>query len=395
MVIIMNNIYHIITTITEDASNKITINYHCKDKNSYIILSKDINFNSFNKFFPLESLWSTKKIKNSSPNSLFQQERYVCYKTIDNLEPNTKYYFKIICGNYKSDIYNFYTLNKMLPLEIISIADTQYGNNKVSLQLVEQMKSRFKDAHLILSSGDLVDFADKEDEWFNIIDNKIFNGTIFASACGDHEYWGDDSYGYTQYDEPHTYKNILHYPLNGAKDLLGTNYYIIFNRILFIFLDLGDSNTTRSFKINQEALWLDDLVTNLKNQFDYLIITAHKSLFGSKIEDSNVFKHLNPKFVPIFMKHQVDLVLSGHDHMYSRTNNIDGTIYLDLGSSGNKRRHIDESLNDGLHEKVIDLKTLNDSCASHIVIDKDNITVEVYNLNLDIIDSFIINKKNR
>ena len=70
----------------------------------------------------------------------------------------------------------------------------------------------------------------------------------------------------------------------------------------------------------------------------------HKSLYGDPKQDSAV-RNFAPVFTSVFDKHKVDLVISGHDHEYSRTKPLsngveasNGTIYLDLGNSGNKKR---------------------------------------------------------
>ena len=61
-----------------------------------------------------------------------------------------------------------------------------------------------------------------------------------------------------------------------------------------------------------------------------------------------------------------------------------------MGSSGTKRRNIDESLNDMKYAKTIDLKEENFSCAANIQVLEDKTIVEVINTNNEIIDKFTI-----
>ena len=142
----------------------------------------------------------------------------------------------------------------------------------------------------------------------------------------------------------------------------------------------------------------------LKGTYQYLIILEHKSLYGSYINDSRVYTTLRPQWDILFDKYHVDLVISGHDHMYARTYKLyngirakddeDGTYYLDLGSSGNKARIPDDALyNDGLHECVLDLKTSCMACGAIINVSKEKMAVIIYNNEGKAVDNFIINNR--
>ena len=128
----------------------------------------------------------------------------------------------------------------------------------------------------------------------------------------------------------------------------------------------------------------------------------HKSLYGDPKQDSTVRKFA-PIFSNIFDKHQVDLVISGHDHEYSRTKTINngkvsenGTIYLDLGNSGSKTRTTGEDVKTSdLYEKYIDIKEKNYSLGIIGTVENNKLSIVVRNLNFDIVDSVEIVKKNR
>ena len=128
----------------------------------------------------------------------------------------------------------------------------------------------------------------------------------------------------------------------------------------------------------------------------------HKSLYGDPKEDSMVRK-IAGEFTKIFDKHKVDLVISGHDHEYSRTKaiyngniNEQGTIYLDLGSSGNKTRRttLDIKLSN-LYDKVIDIKENDYALGIVGTITNDKIMIDIYNQNYDSVDRVEIFRKNR
>ena len=395
--------FHINTTVTSNPHQSVMINYHTTLDETFVVYTTfdDQFFSKAQRVMPTISKWSTKGIKNASQSCSFAIERWVCYCQLNNLLPGT-YIYKIVGSNTESKVFWFTIEERSNPFSFLCLADMQYGNNQVTPKFIQDISALYPDISLCIGSGDLVDFGDKEEEWTNIIDSNAFNGCTVAFAPGDHEYWGDDSVRITQYEEPYTYLAIFHYPLNGARLSKGSSYYFIYNQILFIMLDMHDSNTTNGPKFDEQVKWIRQVFEEHHNEYKYSIVSMHKSIFGSQLEDSNVYKNLRPLWYPIFNEYHVDLVLSGHDHMYSRTYplsgekpifSIQGTTYLDLGTSGNKRRHVDDSLlKSPLHAKVIDLKEAQDSLCAIVTKEKDTLTIKIYNLALTIVDTFQIKK---
>lgn len=396
-----NYFFHINNTVTTEPHSSVMINYHTSLNDSYILYTNanDQLFNNALKINPTITKWSTKGLKNANQNESFSVERYICFAKIDGLASG-KYIYKIVSCKKESDIFSFVIEEARKEFEFIMLADMQYGNNQVTHELVKTIKSVAPKASLIVGSGDLVDYGDQEDEWSSLFDNHLFDGMTLAFAPGDHEYWGEHTVKYTQYEAPHTYLSITHYPLNGASICKGSNYYFMYQNILFVVLDMNDSNQSKGIKFDEQVKWFIKTIEELRGSYDFLVVLEHKSLFGSIIIDSAVAKNLTPVWYPIFNKYHVNLVLSGHDHIYSRTYPISGstplvsnsgTIYLDLGSSGNKRRNADASLlYSKIHAKVIDLKEQDTSLGAIVNVVDKKMLVKVYNLDKEVVDEFVI-----
>lgn len=399
----MNNncFFHVNNTVTTEPHSSVMINYHTSLSDSYILYTNanDQLFNNALKINPTITKWSTKGLKNANQNESFSVERYICFAKIAGLASG-KYIYKIVGFEKESDIFSFVIEEAKKEFEFIMLADMQYGNNQVTHKLVNKIKTIAPKASLIVGSGDLVDYGDQEDEWYSLFDNQLFDGMMLAFAPGDHEYWGEHTVKYTQYEAPHTYLSIMHYPLNGASICKGSNYYFKYQNILFVALDMNDSNQSVGIKFDEQVKWFIKTIEELRGSYDFLVVLEHKSLFGSTIIDSAVAKNLTPMWYPIFNKYHVNLVLSGHDHIYSRTYPIsgstpsvsnNGTIYLDLGSSGNKRRNADASLlYSKLHAKVIDLKEQDTSLGAIVNVVDKKLSIEVYNLVGEVVDEFVI-----
>ena len=402
-------IYHIVTTVTENPSNSMVINWHCSRDDAYVLLTDadDANFERAKKIEDgyVREQWSTQGLEKASTTSTFANERYVCTCELQNLQARTTYLYKIVCGDVESKVNSFTTAGLTNTWNFATFTDWQYRRNTITHKLIKQMKEIGSYPALMLCTGDLVDVADNEDEFSYIIDNEEFSNFVFASSPGDHEYWGDEEAGHPQWTFPNTFVKLFHFPTNGASSSQGSNYYFHYNNVLFISLDMNNSDVSSGSRIQDQVKWFKETLTRLDGTYQYSVVMMHKSIFGSEKEDSSVAKNLRPLWYPVFQEYNIDLVLSGHDHMYSRTYRLNGlkksvssnlgTYYLDMGSSGDKRRSPDESVKtgDSYHEKVIDLNKQNYSCASNITVSEEEMVVTVYNQYKAKVDEFTIKAK--
>ncbi|MBQ1886274.1 MAG: metallophosphoesterase family protein [Bacteroidales bacterium] len=406
---------HIVATVCENTSDAVTVNYHCNNDSSYVLYTKasDKSFKNAVRIDPDCRLWSTKGIENTSETStFFTHERYVCTAGISGLDPDTKYLYKVVAGNHiEYGPYTFSTSGRAGKWNFVAFTDFQHRKNPLTHKLIADMKD-LCNPPLVICSGDMVDVGGKEDEWNWLLNGKDLDGEefkdfVFAASPGDHEYWADDTGGkYPQYTAPHTYNNIFRFPSNGDPQSRNSSYFFRWNNALFVSLDMNNSNVASGARFDSQARWFEKTLDSLSGTYKYLIVFMHKSIYGSSIVDGVVAKKLRPQWAPLFSKYDVDLVLSGHDHIYSRTYQLYdgkptsdgmGTYYLDMGSSGDKRRSVDASLSeqDGIHQKVIDLKTLGLSFACNVEVTSRNMKVTVYNQNKEIVDSFTIKAKKR
>ena len=403
--------YHIVTTVCEDASSAVTVNYHSRSCDSYVLytLESDRDFARAKKAWPVSQRWSSVGIKDTAPASTFYtQERYVCYATLCGLEPDTAYRFKIVSGDGESDVRTFRTAGQKGRWNFVAFTDFQHRENPVTLPLIQMMKELAGNPALMLCSGDHVDVAGNEKEWSFILDNDVFRNFVYAASPGDHAYWASDrtDRGYPQYDYAYTFNRLFHFPQNGAPSCRNTSYWFRYNNVLFVALDMNNSDIASGSRFTDQVRWFEQTLDRLEGTYQYLVVYEHKSIFGSEEIDPVVAQKLRPQWYPVFQKYRVDLVLSGHDHIYSRTFALDGdkptddtsagTYYLDMGSSGDKRRPLDPSLTESpRYAKVMDLKELGQSCACNIEVDDACLKVTVYNQFRQVVDGFTVPRKPR
>lgn len=121
------------------------------------------------------------------------------------------------------------------------------------------------------------------------------------------------------------------------------NYYFVYNKVLFITLNTGaypggndaESNTDSGKANNAEA---EAIVNNFRTtiveakqeyygEYDWIIVTHHKSTqtVAKHAADSDIENYVDAGFEKLMYDQDVDIVLGGHDHVYSRSYVLDGS----------------------------------------------------------------------
>ncbi len=144
------------------------------------------------------------------------------------------------------------------------------------------------------------------------------------------------------------------------------NYYYLYNNVLFVTLNTGaypggndalegENTTLDSAKAENEATGivnnfrktLTAATEDYNGQYNWIVVTHHKSTqtVAKHAADSDIENYVDAGFEQLMEDFDVDFVLGGHDHVYSRSyvlngkgermskrldtiNDPDGTIYL-------------------------------------------------------------------
>lgn len=140
------------------------------------------------------------------------------------------------------------------------------------------------------------------------------------------------------HDDAGVYRRVYDLPWAG-----GNNYYS-FDHGDVHFVSLDTNVMTK-----RQAQWLDaDLAAN---DSEWTVVYGHHPPYSSGDHGSSLeFREL---FVPILEEHEVDLVLSGHDHDYERVLPQNGVHYVVTGGGGRGTRPIGSSSFTGYAEAVL------------------------------------------
>ncbi|MEK5398410.1 phosphodiester glycosidase family protein [Paenibacillus sp. FSL K6-2859] len=194
---------------------------------------------------------------------------------------------------------------------------------------IEAAFAYMPDAEMLVHAGDMVDKGFEQEQWnwwFDAAQKQLMNTTL-VPIIGNHEVMGTNGDG--------DYLAQFNNPQNGAASVKGTNYSFDIQDTHFVVMNTEHSGAPYT----EQAEWLDqDLSATDKK---WKVIFFHQGPYGSIYSNEQV----QAKWVPVFDKHNVDLVMNGHDHIYLRTFPMkdgkqvaegEGTRYVIGGSSGPK-----------------------------------------------------------
>jgi 3',5'-cyclic AMP phosphodiesterase CpdA len=274
---------------------------------------------------------ATERLTSDLGEALYHSVRF------EALKPNTVYAYRVGDGFNWSEWNQFRTASDgPAPLTFLYVGDAQNDIWSLWSRLVRTGFAEAPRANFIIHAGDLVNRSIRDAEWgeWHQAAGWINRSLVSVPVPGNHEYPGD------------TGKKALagHWRpqftllANGVKGLEETNYHIDIHGVRIVALNSNERQ-------QEQAEWLDALLASNPNK--WTVAAFHHPIFSAARGRDN--KALREMWQPVFDKHGVDLVLTGHDHTYARTNlttgaNVRagraGTVYV-VSVSGPKMYNLD------------------------------------------------------
>lgn len=320
----------------EDASSMYTIQYSTYNSKSYALVTTadDPDFNNaieyYGEGYYFEDL-------NDLLIGKFEG-RNVWRIEMTDLESDTEYIYKINKGNDTySDVYSFKTAGENTPTSFLFITDTHYytgttgttASAAVSEEIVKQALDYNPNISFIMDGGDLIDTGGNSKIWDIYFDCAVSLKQLpFISVPGNHEYYfnqtgqGDNSY----------FKIFNPGPNNGPSGLQGSTGWFKHNDTLFVLVD-----NIKGTAYDEQMEWMANLFENV--DYSYSVVMFHIPINFDNTD-------FDDRFLKLFDKYSVDLVLTGHYHSETLTEYLYngeitsdpylGTCYLTGAYSGIK-----------------------------------------------------------
>jgi len=243
------------------------------------------------------------------------------------LLPETLYAYRVGDGANWSEWFQFRTASRQRkPFKFIYFGDAQNELKSHWSRVVRQAYKHDSDARFIVHAGDLINKYNRDAEWGEwFYAAGWINGMLPSIvAAGNHEY-GADELGMRNLSAHWQPQFAL--PEHGPEGLEESVYYIDYQGVRIVVLNSNE-------QLEAQVAWLDGVLGD--NPQNWTVLTFHHPVFSAA--DGRDNKELRALWQPVIDRHEVDLVLQGHDHTYGRSRNVrnglsvrddrSGTVYV-------------------------------------------------------------------
>jgi hypothetical protein len=262
----------------------------------------------------VKSTYRTLRASSLGVNSSYRG-RLVHSAVLSGLSPDTRYIYRI--GSKNADGWSESGRFRTAPsstgsFSFIHMTDTQPSSaseTKAVISALDSICDASHEASFAVHSGDIVDNGSREAYWTGLLDGareSLMNLPV-APAAGNHDGYGS------------SYSVQDHFSLSSPDQTRKDGVYYSFNYGPAHFTIINTNDITSKGKLsNRQISWLTGDLSSAGTR--WRIVVMHKGIYttGIHLDDSDVMA-LRSQLAPLFDRYGVDLVLQGHDHVYSRT----------------------------------------------------------------------------
>ncbi|MCL2030022.1 MAG: S-layer homology domain-containing protein [Oscillospiraceae bacterium] len=352
--------------------------------------------------------------------------------TATGLDPDTDYAYRLSDGAEWSKVKLFSTRNPD-KYAVIAVGDPQISPgdertwNKALTMAVERADT-LGGAAFAMSAGDQMNYANNWEELAGYLSPKAMTSLPFMTTVGNHDTQdqrsGSGYAGFVRgsllpftYNQPNLYWPVEWQSLNNDQGRGGGNFYFSYGNTLYISINSNIKNVNSHEAFMEEAIASHPGATWRVALYHHDIygVGSHASTsgYGDSVD-------MQPTWGPFMDRHNIDIVVNGHDHIYGRSKFMkgdevvlyqmptvldrdhlgiteknpgtyilpDGTLYMALGAAGTKR--YDPYVSDWL---AYTPGRINVSEYSIMEIEGDKLTFTTYRIDTDaVVDSVTLKK---
>ena len=250
--------------------------------------------------------------------------------TVTDIEPGTTYYYTVEKNGEQTDVCEYTTQDTTESVKILYVGDPQIGASKGQTQDGAELTNESgaantaaendgfswnrtlntaleqnSDVSFVISAGDQVNKTGeaKEEEYAAYLKADALSSLPVATTIGNHDSLNADYFYH--FNNPNNTEN--------GKTAAGGDYYYSYGSGLFIVLNTNNYNVAEHQNTIEEAI-------AAYPDAKWRIVTIHQDIYGSGLDHSDTDGMiLRTQLTPVFDANDIDVVLQGHDHTYSRT----------------------------------------------------------------------------
>jgi len=241
---------------------------------------------------------------------------------LSGLGPGSRYYYRVKEAGGESEIARFRTAPEDEDSHFAFAVIGDSGRGRKGQLAVAALLERVE-PDLILHTGDIVYPSGEErhyDRRFFVPYGRLLKEVPVFPILGNHD---------LERDNGAAYLNNFHLPRN---DMQGTGRYYSFDwgNAHFVALNSELYHGDHSYSPEEQKTWLERDLKETRHPWK--IVYFHRPIYSSSKHGSD--QRIREDLEPVLVRHQVDLVFSGHDHVYERTVPIRGVTYVVSGGGG-------------------------------------------------------------
>lgn len=227
---------------------------------------------------------------------------------LDGLRPGTAYRYRPVVDGQPGEWAEFTTARADdAPFSFLYFGDAQNGLEDVWPKVTAHAFEHSPDAALTIHPGDHVDLPNVDHEWANFFAGLHGSTATRPSiaAVGNHELMLD----------PMLREHRAHFelPYNGHQDFPETTYFVDYQGVRFVTLHANYMG------LEEQNEWLDSVLSD--NPHEWAVVVLHQPIWS--VAQRRADPVHNSAFRSTLERHNVDLVLTGHDHGYGRGHSVE------------------------------------------------------------------------
>ncbi len=267
---------------------------------------------------------------------------YACHLT--GLPPENLCQFRIVDGNRATEWEDILPVH-FNAFQMLIFADSQSVDYGAWQRLADSATRRHPRAELATVIGDLTDNGQSYEHWQGWYRGaaNLLRSHIFVPVMGNHECY-DLKW---QMCLPEGYLHHFIQPDNGSSRFPGYYYSFDYGPVHFIVLNnqFDELDNLKPGLREEELLWLRRDVK--QSRCPWRIVLLHKDIihyeFPSPEKGAVYINDLGDTFMPVFEECSIDLVLTGHLHVYRNRGHLwkgkpsgHGPVYVLCGPAGDQ-----------------------------------------------------------
>jgi hypothetical protein len=258
--------------------------------------------------------------------------------TLTGLKADTTYYYRVAekGSSNHSDSYSFKTgAFGNGDFQFLFFGDPQIGSSgdpeadgegwEFAMAQTERQSPK---AELYVSGGDQVNTANNETEWANFLQPDQLRSIPWAATIGNHDNGGiayDQHFALpdTKRNDPNLYSSNSNEVTPTSKP--GGDYWFTYKGVLFIDLN-SNAYSAANGSDPAHVQFVTDTIRDHGAGTKHTVLVYHHSIYSAASHANDGDNYLRRRdFTKAFSDLGVDLVLQGHDHVYSRSYALKGT----------------------------------------------------------------------